>query len=72
MLVFENNNYTVVKANSLVEGFPIYQVINKITDVVEMEEPMLPKCIDYAQQLNAGMSELMEQLDLFPDNRSTH
>lgn len=73
MLVYENNNYIVDTGESLIlENGKVYRVINKMTSIVEVEEAMLPKCIDYAQQLDVGMTELMEQLNLYLEERTSH
>ncbi len=69
MLVYENNNYIVDTGDN---DDSIYRVINKMSGVVEVEEAMLPKCIDYAQQLDIGVAEVMEQFELYPEDRSRH
>ena len=71
MLVFENNNYIVVVGESQVlEDAQTYLVKNKMTDVVEAEDPMLPRAVDYAMQLDETTSQLMHDEEMFPDSVS--
>lgn len=52
----------IVGPSQLVEDFNTYLIINKETKIVEMEEPMLPKAIDYIQQITAALAEENEKL----------
>jgi len=65
---FENDNYKVVTGKSmLVEDMVVYVAINKTTQIVEAEEQMLPRIVDYAMQLDSKIKELeMEGIILSP------
>jgi hypothetical protein len=70
LLVYENNNYTVtVGPSQLLEGAEVYLCRNKYTNVIEVEDTMLPKIIDYAQQLDSAATELMENENMYPDKQ---
>lgn len=73
-LIYENNNYTVeVGESNLIEDYKVYVVKNKRTGIVEAEDPMLPKAVDYAQQLDGAMEKIVEDgLNLFPTPEIAH
>jgi len=59
--IYENNNYMVVLGESqILQDAEVYLVKNKNTGVIEAEEQMLPKIIDYADQLDSALDELNE------------
>jgi hypothetical protein len=59
--IYENNNYYVVMGESqILQDAEVYLVRNKRTGVIEAEEQMLPKIIDYADQLDTALQELSE------------
>jgi len=73
--VYENNNYIVkVGPSKIYEDYIVYLVRNKRTDVVEVEDSMLPKAIDYAVQLNKAIIDITEvdDLELFPETSISH
>ena len=73
MIIFENSNYVVETGLSqFVEDMVVYLVKNKTTGVVEAEDQMLPKIIDYAEQLNEATSEIGDAVDLYPEPELTH
>ena len=58
-LVYRNNNYTVrVGTSTLVEGAEVYLCENIHTGVVEAEDQMLPRIIDYADQLDEQLIKM--------------
>lgn len=69
--IYKNNNFTVTVGESQVlEGAQVYICTNNYTGVVEAEEQMLPRIVDYADQLDEKIEEMLtEGVDLFPDNR---
>jgi len=57
--LYENNNYGVeVGESQILQDAEVYLVRNKTTNIIEAEEQMLPKIVDYADQLNDAMEEL--------------
>lgn len=59
--IYENNNYIVVLGESqILLDAEVYLAKNKNTGVIEAEEQMLPKIIDYADQLDSALEELNE------------
>ena len=62
MIIYENVNYKVDIGDSLIlDGAVVYRAINKYTGVIEAEEQMLPRIIDYANQLNEKIGELQDE-----------
>ena len=58
--IYENNNYKVeIGQSKVIEGMRVYVVINKRTSIVEAEDMMLPKVIDYANQLDDAVIEMV-------------
>lgn len=59
IIVYQNENYYVMAGEScIVEGAIVYLVKNNWTAVIEAEEQMLPRVVDYADQLNEKMMEM--------------
>ena len=59
--IYENNNYIIVLGESqILQDAEVYLVKNKNTGVIEAEEQMLPKIIDYADQLDTALDVLYE------------
>ena len=57
--IFKNNNYILVVGPSIVfEDAQMYHVVNKETNVIESEEQMLPRAIEYANQLDEAVEDL--------------
>ena len=73
MIVYRNSLYTITIGESqLLEGVDVYICTNNHTGVVEAEEQMLPRIIDYAEQLNEKVVELITSgMDIYPDERVT-
>lgn len=71
--IYKNNNFTVTVGESQVlEGAQVYICTNNITGVVEAEEQMLPRIIDYAEQLDEKIGEMLQEgVELFPDEWQT-
>lgn len=71
--IYENNNYIVEVGDSLIlEDAKVYLAKNKRTGVVEAEDQMLPKIVDYAKQLDEALAETQEHFDLFPKTSTAH
>ena len=72
-IIYKNNSFTVTVGESqMLEGAMVYICTNNITGVVEAEEQMLPRIIDYAEQLNDKIGEMvLEGVELYPDERQT-
>ena len=71
--VYENNNYIVkIGPSQIYEDYTVYLIRNKRTNVVEVEDTMLPKAIDYAEQLNTAVEDIGENLELFPETTTSH
>lgn len=69
MSIYNNNNYQVeIGPSQVLEDAIVYLVRNKRTNVIEAEDSMLPRVIDYAKQLDEAVEEIMEQDELFPDH----
>jgi len=61
-VLFKNQNYIVNVGPSLVlEDAMMYHAVNIETGVIEAEEQMLPRIIEYAQQLNEAVEDLRMQ-----------
>jgi len=68
MRIFENNNYQVeIGPSQVLEDANVYLVRNKRTQVIEAEDSMLPRVVDYARQLDEAIIELEQEGSLFPD-----
>jgi hypothetical protein len=62
MIVYENANYKIdIGESLLLEGASVYRAINKYTGVMEVEDQMLPRIVDYANQLDEKIGELQEE-----------
>ena len=61
--IYENDNYKVVVGDSLIfeRPTPVYLCINNGTGIIEAEEQMLPRIIDYALQLDEKVKEMEEE-----------
>lgn len=76
--LYENGHYRLqVAESSLISGANVYAIVNKFTGVTEVEESMLPKALDYLDQLGAAMKEFELRDDLKPgvtkdDSISSH
>jgi len=69
MIVYRTALYTVETGESqMLEGVEVYICKNNTTGVVEAEEQMLPRIIDYADQLEAKVLEMIETegKDIYP------
>ena len=59
--IYMNSMYTVSAGPSmLLDGAIVYLCINNLTGVVEAEEQMLPRIIEYADQLEKKVGEMLE------------
>lgn len=56
--IYENKHYRIRVAQDIDEQVDYYQVINKVTGVIENGDTVLPKCISFA--MNA--SEMLDHL----------
>ena len=72
-VVYKNELYTVTVGESkMLEGVVVYLCINNCTGVIEAEEQMLPRVIDYADQLCEKITEMVTSgMDIYPDTRVT-
>lgn len=83
-VIYENDNYKVIIGDSLLlENAVVYKAVNKVTGVEEAEEQMLPRIIDYANQLDEKLKEIEDEgglgeeggedlgLDFIPKDPST-
>ena len=69
MIVYRTALYTVETGESqMIEGVEVYICKNNTTGVVEAEEQMLPRIIDYADQLEEKILEMIEKdgKDIYP------
>ena len=57
-VVKELANYKVVVTEG-VDGTGEYSLVNKDYNVVEAATPMLPQCLEYLEQLQAGLDARM-------------
>lgn len=65
-VIYDNNNYQVeIGPSQVLEDAIVYLVRNRRTNVVEAEDSMLPRVIDYAKQLDEAVEELMGSDGLF-------
>jgi hypothetical protein len=61
-VLFKNQNYIVNVGPSMVlEDAMVYHAVNIETGVIEAEEHMLPRIVEYAQQLNEAVEDLRMQ-----------
>ena len=66
MSIYENNNYQIeIGPSQVLEDAEVYLVRNKRTNIIEAEDSMLPRVVDYARQLDEAVSELTEDGTLF-------
>lgn len=66
MTLFENNNYQIeIGPSQVLEDATVYLVRNKRTNVIEAEDSMLPRVVDYARQLDEAVVELEQEGELF-------
>ena len=58
--IYKNNNFIVkVGESSMLEGAQVYHAVNIYTGVIESEDTMLPRIIEYADQLDLAVEELI-------------
>lgn len=74
MVVYRTTLYTVVTGESqMLEGVEVYICKNNTTGVTEAEEQMLPRIIDYADQLEEKIMEMItvEGKEIYPLETTT-
>ena len=74
MVVYRTTLYTVVTGESqMLEGVEVYICKNNTTGVTEAEEQMLPRIIDYADQLEEKIMEMIavEGKEIYPLETAT-
>lgn len=59
MTLYENKNYKVV-VNKMTTG---YEVVNKASNVVELEEVILPKAITTAATWDAAVNNALKEVN---------
>ena len=62
VVLYENGLYEVVVGDSqMMDDMKVYLAINKSTAVIEAEDQMFPRIVDYANQLDMKTKELIEE-----------
>jgi len=64
-MIYQNKNYTVVTGESqILEEAQVYLCVNRETGIIEAEEQMLPRIVDYANQLNEELERMKREGEL--------
>jgi hypothetical protein len=64
-MIYQNKNYTVeIGESQILEEAQVYLCRNRETGVIEAEEQMLPRIVDYANQLNQELERMRKEGEL--------